>query len=102
MKKAIIISVLISIIISACTEDNITDSQIQRFINPPIDNIKIPFTEHIINAEKGDTTFYETGSFVYFPPNSFIDENGVIIKGDVKVLFREYCHSPLINQTVLW
>ena len=94
MKKAIIISVLISIIISACTGDNKTGSQIQRFINPPIDNIKIPFTEDIINAEKGDTTFYETGSFVIFPPNSFIDENGVIIKGDVKVLFREY-NNPI-------
>ncbi|MFT4533538.1 MAG: hypothetical protein ACI9P5_000888 [Saprospiraceae bacterium] len=94
MKKVIIISVLISIVISACTEDNKTDSQIQRFINPPIDNIKIPFTEHIINAEKGDTTFYETGSFVIFFPNSFIDENGVIIKGDVKVLFREF-NNPI-------
>lgn len=94
MKKAIIISVLISIIISACTEDNKTDSQIQRFINPPIDNIRIPFTEHIINAEKGDTTFYETGSFVIFFPNSFVDKNGVIIKGDVKVLFREF-NNPI-------
>lgn len=94
MKKAIIISVLISIIISACIEDHKTDIQIQRFINPPIDNIKIPFTEHIINAGKGDTTFYETGSFVIFSPNSFIDKNGVIVKGDVKVLFREF-NNPI-------
>jgi len=94
MKKLILITVLVSIIIFSCTEIKKESNKIQSFINPPIEHISIPFTEYIVNAEKGDTAFYNSGSFVIFPPNSFVDEDGEIIKGDVKVLYREF-NNPI-------
>jgi len=74
----------------SCSEVQEERNQIPSFINPPIDHIKIPFSESSVNSEKGDTVFYNSGSFVIFPPKSFVDQNGEIIKGDVKVLYREF------------
>lgn len=61
-----------------------------NFIQPPIKNADIPYKEYSIDAEKGDTIFYQTGSIVLFPPNSFVDKDGNAIKGKVKVKYREF------------
>lgn len=60
-----------------------------RFIKPAFEDVDIPFKEFIINAEKGDTIFYESGTIILFPPNSFLDKNGKVISGDVKITYRE-------------
>lgn len=60
------------------------------FIQPPIKNATIPFKEFAVDAEKGDTLFYHTGSIILFPPNAFIDKNGNPIKGNVNVTYREF------------
>jgi len=64
------------------------------FLQPPIKNSDIAFKEYTVDAEKGDTLFYQTGSIILFPPNSFIDKNGNLIKGNVKVKYREFT-SPI-------
>lgn len=61
-----------------------------NFIQPPIKNADVPFKEYTVNAEKGDTIFHKSGSIVLFPSNSFLDKEGNIIKGDVKVVYREF------------
>lgn len=100
MKKVILVPILFAVIVLSCTEVKRERevkkerNQIQSFINPPIEHIRIPFTEHIVNSEKGDTVFYNSGSLVTFPPKSFVDENGKIVKGDVKVLYREF-NNPI-------
>lgn len=61
-----------------------------NFIQPPIKNADIPYKEYSVDAEKGDTIFYQTGSIILFPPNSFVDKDGNAIKGNVKVKYREF------------
>jgi hypothetical protein len=65
-----------------------------NFIQLPIKNADIPFKEYSVDAEKGDTIFYQTGSIILFPPNSFVDKNGNVIKGNVRVKYREFT-SPI-------
>lgn len=102
MKKLILFSILALAIITSCKEKSQPDykeksqpeTQVQKFINPPFNHISVPSTEYTVNAEKGDTVFYSSGSFVIFPPNSFVDENSKVIKGKVKVLYREF-NNPI-------
>lgn len=60
------------------------------FINRPLKNVDIPFKEYSFNAEEGDTLFYKSGSIILFPPNALVDANGNLIKGNVKVVYREF------------
>ncbi len=64
--------------------------QANNFINPPITGVNVPYTEYSVNAAKGDTIFYESGSIILFPPNSFVDKEGNPIQGDVDVKYREF------------
>ncbi len=59
-------------------------------IQPPIAGADIPSETYVISAEKGDMIFYKSGSIVSFPPNAFVDANGKIVSGDVKVTYREF------------
>ncbi|NQY09096.1 MAG: hypothetical protein HRT71_06215 [Flavobacteriales bacterium] len=60
------------------------------FVNPPLQNINIPFAKDQLDAKNGKLINYESGSFVYVPPKAFVDENGKIIEGDVEIKFREF------------
>lgn len=59
------------------------------FIHPAFNNVNIPFDEFTFLAETGDTIFYETGSILYFPPNAFVDNNGNLVTGEIKIMYRE-------------
>src|SRR5580698_4924840 len=61
-----------------------------NFIKPPLAGVDVPFKEYKVDAEKGDTIFYKTGSIILFPPNAFVDENGNLIKGEVQIKYREF------------
>lgn len=61
-----------------------------NFIEPPIPSSNIPFSEYSFDAAKGDTLFYETGSIILFPPNSFIDKEGNLVEGNIDVKYREF------------
>lgn len=65
---------------------DVTDS----FIKPPVNGINISYSDYTVDAAKGDTIFYKTGSIILLPPNSFVDSNGNIIQGNVQVKYREF------------
>ncbi len=64
--------------------------QSERFIQPPIKGIDLPYEEYSVDAAKGDTLFPKTGSIILFPPNSFLDKNSQPIQGNVQVKYREF------------
>ena len=61
-----------------------------NFLVPPISDINIPLEEFIVDANRGDTIFYTSGSILLFPPNAFVDKVGNVIKGDVQIKYREF------------
>jgi hypothetical protein len=91
-KKKYSIAVFVFLLSYSCSnnEDFGTEQTIVPFINPVFENVNIPFEEYSISAEKGDTIYYKTGSIIIFPPNAFIDDNGNIVTGDVKINYREF------------
>jgi hypothetical protein len=88
---------LIAICICAgvgCIQENKKEIKVvaepERFIKPPIKGADVPFKEWTVDAAKGDTVYYPTGSIILFPPNSFVDKNGNVITGNVEVKYREF------------
>lgn len=61
-----------------------------RIVNPPVPSANIPFTDYAVDAEKGDTIMYASGSVLLFPKDAFVDKNGKIIQGKVNVKYREF------------
>lgn len=64
------------------------------FINPPLAHINVPVTKYTVEAEKADTIFHHSGSVIIFPPFSFTDNQGNLIKGKVIINYREF-NDPL-------
>ena len=71
------------------SQPNVTIS----FINPPLKNVDVPFTEYNVDAAKGDTIFYQSGSILLFPPNAFVDKNGNVIEGNIQIKYREFSNA---------
>lgn len=65
-----------------------------KFFQPPIPNADLPFEEYAVDAQRGDTLYYQTGSIILFPPNSFVDNEGNLVQGNVQVKYREF-RSPI-------
>lgn len=63
-------------------------------IKPPLKNVNVPFEHYEVDAEKGDTFFYKTGSILIFPPNSFVDKEGAKVTGKIDIQYREF-QDPL-------
>ncbi|MCX6293961.1 MAG: hypothetical protein NT127_06675 [Sphingobacteriales bacterium] len=83
------IIVLIILIISKCNCRSETNT-VAKFVNPPIKQADVPFTDYTVDASKGDTIMYSSGSVLLFPPDAFVDKNGNVVKGDVKIKYREF------------
>ena len=62
----------------------------QPFVDPPLPAINVPFSVFNFEAEKGDTIFYGSGSVICFPPDALVDGSGNIVKGNVKIMYREF------------
>jgi hypothetical protein len=94
MKITWISFIALFIFLAGCNQEKKKERNVDvpatAFIQPPIKNATIPFKEFSVDAEKGDTLFYQTGSIILFPPNSFTDKNGHPIKGNVNVQYREF------------
>ncbi len=77
---------------------NISGQQIadivRPFVNPPLTGINVPLAEYSLDAEKGGTLYYKSGSIIHFPPSSLIDASGNPVKGIVKITYREFA-DPL-------
>lgn len=62
-------------------------------IQPPLPGADVPFGNYIVDASKGDTIYAPSGSILYFPPQSFLDDKGKVITGKVTVRFREFADA---------
>jgi hypothetical protein len=83
------IILIVILIIAKCncrTQTKITE----RFVNPPIPTADIPFTDYSVDAAKGDTIMYASGSVLLFPKDAFVDKNGKVVKGKVNIKYREF------------
>jgi hypothetical protein len=96
----VIIAVIIVVIllISKCNCKNnqsqktagIEKKEAQQFIHPPIKQAQVPFSEFEVDAVKGDTIFYNSGSVLIFPSDAFVDKEGKLITGKVNIQYREF------------
>ena len=59
-------------------------------IRPPIPGAEKPFSIYTIDAQKDEVITTPDGSKIYVKKNTFLDDNGAVIKGKVDVQFREY------------
>lgn len=59
-------------------------------IAPPIKGLNIPYTSFKVNAEKGASLNFKTGSKLTVPKNAFVDENGKPVVGEVELRYREF------------
>jgi hypothetical protein len=88
---------LIVFIAFGCRSGNpdkvVTPSLNPPVIQPPLPGADVPFGNYIVDASKGDTIYAPSGSILYFPPQSFLDDNGKVITGEVTVRFREFADA---------
>jgi hypothetical protein len=59
-------------------------------IHAPLEGINIPYTTYKVNAENGGTFDFKTGSKIVVPKNSFVDESGKLLKGEIELRYREF------------
>lgn len=94
MYRKYVITCLVAVAGAACQQQEkkviVTTAPQENFIVAPIPAANIPYKEFQVDALKGDTLFYETGSIILLPPNAFVDKDGSIIKGSVQVKYREF------------
>lgn len=62
----------------------------KKFINEPLQKLKINYTSYKINNAKGGEIKHPTSSKIKVPKNTFIDKNGKDIIGDVTIEYREF------------
>jgi hypothetical protein len=87
------IIVVIILIISKCncrSETNTNTNKVVKFVNPPIKQADVPFSDYVVDASRGDTIMYSSGSVLLFPPDAFVDKNGNVVKGNINIKYREF------------
>jgi len=60
-----------------------------KLINP-FPKIQIPKTSFLIRSERDTVLSYKTGSKIKISKNAFLDKEGNPVKGDVKLIYREF------------
>ncbi len=61
---------------------------------PPLSTANVPYATYEIDAEGGDTIVHPSGSILIFPSNSMVDAQGNLLKGKLKIMYREF-YNPL-------
>lgn len=79
---------------SVALADFYAQQEAKPCVNPPLAEINVPTTIYKVNAEKGATLEFKTGSKITIPKNSFVDGNGKLVKGNVELHYREF-HDPV-------
>jgi hypothetical protein len=83
------IIVVIILIISKCNCRSETNTVV-KFVHPPIQQADVPFSDYVVDASRGDTIMYSSGSVLLFPPDAFVDKNGNVVKGNINIKYREF------------
>lgn len=60
------------------------------FIDPPFKAIKANYTQKKLNANRGGIFEYSNGSRIIVPAAAFIDDQGIIVEGEVDIRYREF------------
>ncbi len=63
---------------------------------PPFENVDVPFSTYIVDADKGKTIQTETGTVIIIPKGAFKDANGKPVTGNVEVTYREFHDAAAI------
>lgn len=67
-----------------------TENSKQPFVNPPIQNLEMPFERVEIDAEEGGEVVMEDGTKLILPKDAFINKNGEKISGTVRLDYRQF------------
>lgn len=89
----VVLAIIIILLIVKCSQDN-HQTITRDFVKPPIAEADIPFSAFSVDASKGDTIIYKSGTVILFPKDAFVDKNGKIVKGQVDIKYREF-HNPV-------
>jgi hypothetical protein len=65
-------------------------------IQSPIDGLDVPVDQYSINAETGGVLETPIGTRILIPGNAFLNKDGTLVKGEVKIAFREFHDVPSI------
>ncbi len=77
-------------VVDSLKQEEFYKSEEAKCIAPPITGLNVAFTTYKVNAEKGGSLDFKTGSKLVVPKNSFVDESGKQIKGEVELRYREF------------
>jgi len=96
LKKNSVVLLLFILLMASCKEEAKKEVKApeaiatESFIKPPLQGADVPYHDYTVDAAKGDTLIYHTGSIILFPPNAFVDETGKPVTGNVQVKYREF------------
>ena len=62
----------------------------QPYVNPPIEQAQAQFASYKVDAYKGGTYEYKSGSKIVIPPRAFVDRSGNFAIGEVDIKYKEY------------
>jgi hypothetical protein len=97
MNQNLTVALLCVLLLTNCKEQEEKDTPAttpEQTSRLPLPNVDVPFDEYTVDAAKGDTLVYKSGSVILFPPNAFADKDGKLITGKVQVKYREFA-DPL-------
>ncbi len=66
----------------------------EPFVKAPLPGITIPYTKFTVAASEGGEFNYVSGTKIIVPENSFLDQQGNLVGGDVELVYREF-RDPL-------
>jgi hypothetical protein len=88
MKSIRIGQFMLVMFLASCNVQEETSSAL--FIEPPLPDLNVSFSERLVEAGIGDTLIYETGTVIIFPPDAFLDRDGNAVTGQVDIRYREF------------
>lgn len=67
-----------------------TPDHTSGFIKRPFENVDVAANNFEMNADKANTFSLPNGTSIQVPANAFVDADGNVIKGKVKISYREF------------
>lgn len=62
----------------------------KSIFSAPFPDIQISKTSFLVSSERDTILSYKTGTKIKIPKNAFLDKEGNLVKGDVKLIYREF------------
>lgn len=99
-KKVLLAAGLLLLVLSVykCTNDGSESPAVleaklsQNYINPPIPELNLAYTEFKIQPQQESTLKTTSGAVIHIPKNAFLDQNGNPVLEEVDLSFRDFYH----------